>query len=546
MNQTVKWQDVIVGDRYQLKSLLGQGGMSQVYLAEDQKLKGKRWAVKACTCTDSDKASFMEEAEMLAKLGHAQLPQLVDYFINNDGIGYLVMDYIEGPTLQDMFDKQHCEIPIGQIVQIAFQLLDIFHYLHTFRPRPIIYRDLKPSNVMLNEHHQVRLIDFGVARQFKQGQASDTMQMGTIGFAAPEQYLGQQTDARTDLYTLGSMLYYLLSGGHYAYISQKPLELINEKLSKPLTAIIHVLLQEDPQNRFQSALEVKLRLRSLYPETWTSKGESQPLSLTSPAISDQLIVIGGLFAGVGATFTGISLARILHALHIPHAYVEQPTIEPDLYMRLYGERHAPNSYVFPSALVHDASTSSPTPWNNGFTTWVPIHPDGFQGTWHASDSFKLLHMIKKPIVLWDVSTQWEHPAVQELCHSADAIIVVIDSLPGKCDRPSSRRHLQLFETHQLRGKKVHYIANGPTPTQFRREWQESLPSMPTCTMPEIPRANVKQAIIKGECIQDQPLILKALFEAAQPILREILPEMTDNPLHQHTKKTWFSRFNKRA
>jgi serine/threonine protein kinase len=542
--QTPKWQGSIVGGRYQLVSMVGQGGMSQVYLAEDQKLKGKRWAVKECLCTDSDAATFMEEAEMLAKLGHAQLPQLVDYFITADGKGYLVMDYIEGPTLQALFDKNHHELPLSQIVQITFQLLDIFHYLHTFKPRPIIYRDLKPSNVMINEHNQVRLIDFGVARQFKQGQAADTMQMGTIGFAAPEQYVGLQTDARTDLYTLGSMLYYLLSAGQYAYNNSNSSERLSESLPEALRTTIHLLLQDQPHNRCQTALEVKLRLRSIYPDSNTLSTDSKPhKTIHTSTVNDKLIVIGGLYAGVGATFTAITLARMLHAIQIPHALVEQPTIEPDLYMLLYGDRHAPAAYKFPSEYIVDPSSANYTPWRTGHSTWVPIHPEGFHGDWQTTHAFKLLHMLKKPIVLWDVSTGWEHPSVMELCHSADEIIVVVDSSPGKCSRPSTRKLIEHFETFQKRGKKLHYIANGALPAHFRREWQDSIPSALLCTIPEIPRSDVMQAVWKGDCIQDQPQYLSKLYDALKPILREILPNETLPHFDRKPRKSLLSRFN---
>ncbi len=343
-----------IGGRYRIESLLGQGGMSHVYLAEDLKLKGKKWAVKECLPFEADDMTFfLEEAEMLARLQHPQLPQLVDYFTTEDGKGFLVMDYIQGPTLQDLFEEKGRELPVAKIVHMAFQLCDLLHYLHTFQPRPIIYRDLKPSNVMLNEHNQVRLIDFGVARHFKHGKQSDTMQMGTIGFAAPEQFLGLQTDARTDLFTLGSMLYYLLSGGQYAYITQKPLEQIRPDLPEALTSTVRLLLQEHPQNRCQSAMEVKMRLRSIYLESTLAPealNQHTPFITSAP---DKLIVIGGLFAGVGTTFMAITLARILHSMHIPNALVEQPTIEPDLYMLLYGDSKAPKDYPFASNLISD-------------------------------------------------------------------------------------------------------------------------------------------------------------------------------------------------
>ncbi|MEB4799151.1 serine/threonine-protein kinase [Paenibacillus chondroitinus] len=506
-----------------MESLLGQGGMSQVYLAEDQKLKGKMWAVKEVLPVEQDGASFLEEAEMLARLHHPQLPQLVDYLITEDGTGFLVMDYIQGPTLQDLFEEKGRELPTAKVVQIAFQLCDILHYLHTFQPRPIIYRDLKPSNIMLNEQSQVRLIDFGVARHFTQGKQTDTMQMGTIGFAAPEQFMGLQTDARSDLYSLGAMLYYLLTGGQYAYLTNKSLDQLNPELPETLTSTIRLLLQENPQHRCQSAMEVKMRLRSIYPDpahTTDYQKHSNPMPQ-----QDKLIVVGGLFAGVGSTFLAVTIARILNALQIPNALVEQPTIEPDLYMLLYGDLKAPKNYNFAahSMRVQDQSLAS-SPWDKGHSTWFPTHPDGFHEDWQPADSFKLLHMIKKPIVLWDISTQWEHPSVQELCHSADDIIVVLDASPGKCNRSSSRANFNRFNSYQQRGKKVHYIANGNMQDHFHKEWITSLPASPLCTMPELPRGEVMRAVWKGECIQDRPEVLKQLMTALSPLLKELLPE----------------------
>ncbi|WP_090821330.1 serine/threonine-protein kinase [Paenibacillus sp. yr247] len=540
------WIGTCIGGRYRIESLLGQGGMSHVYLAEDMKLKGKKWAVKECLPFEDDMTYFLEEAEMLARLQHPQLPQLVDYFTTDEGKGFLVMDYIQGPTLQDLFEEKGRELPVTKIIHIAFQLCDLFHYLHTFQPRPIIYRDLKPSNVMLNEQAQVRLIDFGVARHFKHGKQSDTMQIGTIGFAAPEQFLGLQTDARSDLFTLGSMLYYLLSGGQYAYITQKPLEQLRQDLPEALTSTVSLLLQEHPQNRCQSAMEVKMRLRSIYPEpTTVPESFNQKNQLITP-LPDKLIVIGGLFAGVGSTFTAICLARTLHAMHIPNAVVEQPTIEPDLYMLLFGDTKAPKDYAFVSKLIAEQTVSTTSTWTNGFSTWVPNHPEGFPNNWQPADSFKLLHTIKKPIVLWDVSTHWEHPSVQELCHSADEIIVVLDASPGKCNRPSSRALFNRFDTYQKRGKKVHYVANGYLPGNFRNEWVDSLPAAPLCTLPEISRAEVIRAVWRGECIQDQPEVLEQLSVALAPLLRVILTEDTfrKRGLKLKARKSLFSWFRK--
>ncbi|MDU0200217.1 protein kinase domain-containing protein [Paenibacillus sp. MAH-36] len=526
-------------------SLLGQGGMSQVYLVEDQKLKGKLWAVKEVLPSEQDGASFLEEAEMLARLHHPQLPQLVDYFTNEDGTGFLVMDYIQGPTLQDLFEEKGRELHTTKVVHIAFQLCEILHYLHTFQPRPIIYRDLKPSNIMLNEQSQVRLIDFGVARHFTQGKQTDTMQMGTIGFAAPEQFMGLQTDARSDLYSLGAMLYYLFTGGQYAYLTHKSLDQLHPELPETLTSTIRLLLQEHPQHRCQSAMEVKMRLRSIYPDpahTTNYQKHSNPL-----LPQDKLIIVGGLFAGVGSTFLAVTLARIFNALQFPNALVEQPTIEPDLYMLLYGDLRAPKNYKFAahSMREQDQSLISSTPWDKGYSTWFPIHPDGFHEEWQPADSFKLLHTIKKPIVLWDISTQWEHPSVQELCHSADEIIVVLDPSPGKCNRPSSRANFERFHSYQQRGKKVHYVANGNMQNHFRNEWVTSLPASPLCTLPELPRGEVMRAVWKGEYLQDRPEVLEQLMTSLSPLLKEILPESRlDVNAGKKTENSLFSKLKK--
>ncbi|WP_187273883.1 serine/threonine-protein kinase [Paenibacillus sp. N3.4] len=551
MSSQKRWIGTCIGGRYQVESLLGQGGMGNVYLAEDLKLKGKKWAVKECLPYEDDVASFMEEAEMLACLQHPQLPQLVDYFTTDEGIGFLVMDYIHGPTLQDMFDAQRTVLSVNEIVHIALQLCDLFHYLHTFQPQPIIYRDLKPSNVMINENDQVRLIDFGVARHYTQGKQSDTMQMGTIGFAAPEQFLGFQTDERSDLYTLGANLYYLLSGGQYAYMTKKTLDQICSNLPEGLTSTVTLLLQENPQDRCQTAMEVKQRLKTLLPDLLLTDSYKQtkkqnmnhkPDVLSS--IPDQLIIVGGLYAGVGATFTAISLARILNAMEIPNALVEHPTIEPDLYMLLFGDRKAPQSYSFATKKYTEQQARSDEPWTSGHTTWVPLDPNGWTGEWHSTDSFKLLYTIKKPIVLWDVSTRWEDLSVRELCHSADHILVVLDTSPAKCSRPSARAYLEILDTYRKRGKKVHFVANRSDSGQLPKEWVNALPEAPLCTLPEIPYEEVMRAVWKGDCIQDQANRMEQLYMCLTPLLKAILPESIHKNNRIKTKKSLFSGFRK--
>ncbi len=522
--------------------------MGKVYLAEDLKLKGKRWAIKECAGFAADPDSFLEEAEMLARLQHPQMPQLVDYFSTDTGSCYMVMDYIQGPTLQDLFEQQGRELPLSQVIQIAIQLCDLFHYLHTFQPRPIIYRDLKPSNVMLGEHDMVRLIDFGVARHYAIGQQADTVQIGTVGFAAPEQFMGLQTDARSDLYTLGAMLYYLLTRGRYAYQRQH-MGSLRAKVPEPLASTIELLLQESPELRCQSALEVKHRLRALDADTARVAGEpkgrmsrKQPVSTQ---VSDKLILVGGLFAGAGSTFAAVSLARLLDHLQVPHAVVEHPAIEPDLYMLLYGDQQAPAHYAYAAAVLSSGQSPVDTvPWRRGFTTWVPLQPEGFQGTWQPSDSFKLLHAVKQPVVIMDISTKWQDASVQELMACADEIVVVLDASPGKCNRPSSLALLQLLESYRARGIHVRYLVNRLEVGQLHKEWVDSLPEAPFCTIPEISAEVVMRAVQKGECVQDQQQVLSRLEQTMQPLLRAIMPEAVLLRQRPRARVSLFSRFRR--
>ncbi|HEY0827667.1 MAG TPA: serine/threonine-protein kinase, partial [Bacilli bacterium] len=189
----------VLGERYRILAVLGHGGMSTVYLAEDLKLKGKKWAVKQSYYPSHDVLKFIKEAEILIKLNHSNLPHIVDYFPPVDGqSSFLVMDYIKGCTLSEIFNQLGRKLSWQKVVKYSVQLCDLFIYLHNYKPSPIIYRDLKPSNVMIDEQDCVRLIDFGIARNFEPVKTMDTIEIGTVGFAAPEQFEHKQTDQRTD------------------------------------------------------------------------------------------------------------------------------------------------------------------------------------------------------------------------------------------------------------------------------------------------------------------------------------------------------------
>lgn len=204
----------VLQNRYAIENLLGGGGMGMVYLARDQRLANRPCAIKEMVDHFIDQAQrieaneyFAREADTLAQLKHQAIPAITDRFeISNRH--YLVMEYVEGRNLEEELAARGEPLPEGLVIDIARQLSDVLAYLHGLKP-PIIYRDMKPSNVMLNPNGRVVLVDFGIARLFKAARKG-TM-IGTLGFAPPEQYQGQ-VDPRSDIYSLGATLHYVLTG----------------------------------------------------------------------------------------------------------------------------------------------------------------------------------------------------------------------------------------------------------------------------------------------------------------------------------------------
>ena len=209
-------QSLLAGHYLILKNV-GQGGMAAVYQATDLKTRAtvaiKEMSQDGLSSTELDEAlaSFAAEARMLRELRHPNLPRVYETF-SEHARHYLVMDFIEGQTLEQ---RQQAAgggaLPQAQVLEWARQLCSVLSYLHTRRP-PIIFRDLKPANIMVTPTGQVKLIDFGIARVFAPGRAHDTQVLGTPGFAPPEQYGKTQTDNRADVYALGCTLYQLLTG----------------------------------------------------------------------------------------------------------------------------------------------------------------------------------------------------------------------------------------------------------------------------------------------------------------------------------------------
>lgn len=259
--------------RYEIMSILGVGGMSTVYLVRDRRFTSaqKFCAMKEMTDRALDPgthrlnlSTFEREANILASLSHPAIPQIYDFFTEKQRI-YLVMEYVRGKNLEAFLAETSAFIPQEQVVDWALQLCDVLIYIHNHSPNPIVFRDLKPANVMLSEDHRLMLIDFGIARNF-QAETKGTM-IGTEGYSPPEQYRGIVTPA-ADIYALGATLHHLITR-HDPRLEtpftfhERPPRSINSAISSGLEAVIMKALSYDMEDRYSSAAEMKMALLEL-------------------------------------------------------------------------------------------------------------------------------------------------------------------------------------------------------------------------------------------------------------------------------------------
>ncbi len=259
----------LVDNKYKILSEVGRGGMSVVYLAINERAN-KTWAVKEVrkdgVCDfEAVKQGLVVETDMLKKLNHPFLPSIIDVIDTEDSF-LIVMDYIEGKSLNSVLKKGGAQ-PQDLVIKWGIQLCDVLGYLHSREPS-IIYRDMKPANVMLKPSGDITLIDFGTAREFKnRSMVEDTTCLGTRGYAAPEQFGGRgQTDPRTDVYCLGATLYHLVTGHSPAEppYEIKPLSYWDPSFyGSGLEQIIAKCCQQDPSQRYQSCAELMYDLENV-------------------------------------------------------------------------------------------------------------------------------------------------------------------------------------------------------------------------------------------------------------------------------------------
>lgn len=291
----------LLDGKYKILSEIGRGGMSVVYMAINERAN-KTWAVKELRL-DSEldheavKQGLLAEMEILKRLDHVNLPSIVDVIEEKDSF-FIVMDYIEGHSLGQIL-REHGAQPQQEVIRWGKQLCDALGYLHSREPK-IIYRDMKPSNVMLKPDGDVVLIDFGAAREWKVNHREDTTCLGTIGYAAPEQFGGRgQTDVRTDIYCLGATLYHLITGSDpgEAFCEIPGICQWDSKLSAGLEAVLLKCTMKNPEERYQSAEELRYALEH-YEEMDVSYQKQQKRKLIEFFMVTAAAVLFGFLGGL--------------------------------------------------------------------------------------------------------------------------------------------------------------------------------------------------------------------------------------------------------
>lgn len=262
----------LLEDRYVITSVQRISGLGALYAARRLgEQDGDQYAIKEELLAESARAEradhlrdFERRLSLLTTFEHPVIPRTFEGFTADEST-YLVTEFVEGRDLEDMLQENSTLLPIKKVHRWAIELCDVLHYLHTRKPDPVIFRDLKPANIMIDTRDRIKLVDYGIAGVFPAGE--DYPPLGTDGYAAPEQYMGQVTPS-VDIYALGATLHHVLTGRDPRIeppfsFGKRPIRNINPAVPWVLNAIVMRALAYDPWDRFDSAEEMQTALKQV-------------------------------------------------------------------------------------------------------------------------------------------------------------------------------------------------------------------------------------------------------------------------------------------
>jgi serine/threonine protein kinase len=406
MQQSLPAGTVLKG-KYKITRLVGGGGMAWVYQV-DRLSDHSVWALKELRPQSDDPQEqalalrlFQQEAIILSRLEHRNLPKVIDFFEEGKD-SLLVMEFIWGQSLEKRLKAANAPLLESEVLRWAIQLCEVLDYLHNQNP-PIIFRDLKPSNVMVTNEGLIKLIDFGIARTYKVGKKRDTVAMGSENYAAPEQWGKGQTDGRSDVYSLGATMYHLLANvpPTPAFLPSPPLPLrtYNAALSKKTLKLVAKAMEREREKRYRAAQEMRQVLLDCLPEPYVEPRAAvepapPPPPKRCPNCGCENRAGARFCVGCGASFVGL-LPAVLRVIQPVRAAWEMPIRRTPL---LIGRASEPEDF-YPDL---DLSFYDPSGYVSRRHAQVTKGSDGYLITDLGSNNGTTVNNVK-------LATQQPHP-----------------------------------------------------------------------------------------------------------------------------------------
>ncbi len=398
----------VLKQRYRIIQIVGQGGMGAVYKAEDIQFGNRLVAVKEMRQTGLDTQelkeaadAFRQEAIILARLQHPNLPSIFDHFEEN-GRWYLVMSFIEGETLADYFSHAlGGKLPLDEALQIGMQLCTVLGYLHNQQPA-VIFRDLKPANIMRTPDGHIYLIDFGIARHFKPGQAKDTAYFGSMGYAPREQFGRAQTTPRSDIYSLGATLHQLISG-HDPSSSPFRFPLLQSlvpTMPTNLATLITQMLELDEDKRPANMAGVKQKLEQI-----ADQRRHPPVPPTTPVpptipVPPPTPVPQKKGISRRVVVNGLIVLVVLGVIGLAASHFSPPTPPPP----------TPTQPSFPD---YSANATATTPASTPSVTWL-VTADGYENALALKNGYQVNDTVNHHFIVVHLTFTNNTSQAQEL------------------------------------------------------------------------------------------------------------------------------------
>jgi serine/threonine protein kinase len=505
--------------KYRIIKQIGKGGMSQVFLAKNIKL-GNKLAIKRVN-KKNNAINLLVEPSILKDLNHPLIPHIVDIEEDREYL-YIIEEYIEGVNLA-VYKNINKNIDEEMIVNTAIQMCDVLEYLHSRKPYPIIYRDMKPENIIMSDEDTIKFVDFGIARQFKHNNDTDTVLIGTKGYCAPEQYVSEcQSDTRTDIYSLGVTLYYLATGKNLSSppYNLVPIRELNNNYSSELEKIIIKCTHNNPENRFQSAKDIKEELLEIIDTPKTMN------NTTYSVIKQKTIGVISLTKRAGATFFATNLAIALSGKNIITSLIELPYEEPYIY-DMVGISNYNKEYY---SILNEIDNENPihrekiTKIKN--ILYLVIDPTKRKiASWDDNKSMKIIYSAKESLIsIIDIGNNYFN--VENILDEFDLLYVIYDAMPPDLMANYSL-HEKIYKYNEA-SKKVRFVLNKDNKGINKKTLNKYLGIKPNITIPDMPLELIYKAIYNKKYPYEEPKLKNTFDICFSDIYRELLPKGFNN------------------